>query len=165
MHKRHFTILEILAALAIVMILMGLVMGGAGVASRMAKASRCRSQIAALETVLEQYRVNWGFYPEADSLTAAMALTSAWFNSLNTTGNKPLIDNTQIGFITDTTYGYLDPYGQPFYYQIPGIMNSGKFDLWSKGRDLKHGDNGTSPANAQSVSAKNSDDVTNWSRD
>ena len=67
----------------------------------------------------------------------------------------------------------VDPYLQPFYYRTPGIMNPEKFDLWSKGPDGEHGKAGVDDDNdsnidnagdAQSMMAKESDDIANWGK-
>ncbi len=187
MKMRKFTMIEIIVAMVVIVILLGLVLGGGVVAGRMAKDSRTRSQITAVETALEQYRIFWGFYPESQSTLAPMPANVGWWDSIGwipigvdtngdgipDTGKKYLIDNTILGFITDINYGYVDPYGMPFYFQNPGRMNPQKFDFWSMGRDQKHGEAGVDDdgnltvddyLDAQTINARDSDDINNWSQ-
>ncbi len=197
MKRTYFTLIEILAVMTIIVLLLGAVAGGGIAASRMAKASRTQSQVSTIESILDQYRIYWGFYPESDTngdtIGDVMALDANWWDSLGTTpfeidtdddgtpditGRRNLIDNTQMQLNEDATFGYVDPYGNPFYYQEGnqpniGMMNVGKFDLWSTGRDGAHGEagvdddgiNGVDDAgDARTANAKDSDDLTNWGR-
>ncbi len=183
MKRRYFTLIELLASMVIIMILVGLVLGGASMASRFAKENKCRAQITALEVIFEQYKTDWYFYPEANE--NEIQLTPSWWaqNLLDPDG-KSYIDNTQLGlneFVVGSDVGYVDPYGEPFYYHsvelspLPAtpleIMNPEKFDLWSKGRDQGHGDAGVDDDgnatvddafDAKTMKAKNTDDITNW---
>ncbi len=187
MTKHSMTIVEIIVAMVIIMILLGIVVGGANVASRTARNSRCQSQIQAIEIALGQYREYFGYYPESAN-DGVMEINADWWNSIATemtdmdtdgdgitdlTARKSLLDNTQIQFAEHPTYKYVDPFGQPFYYQNPGSVNKESYDLWSKGRDQQHGEAGNNddsagatddPGDAQTVSAKNSDDLRNWGR-
>ncbi len=184
MKIKHFTLIEILSSMVIIMILVGLVFGGASVATRFAKKNKCKAQITALEVIFEQYKTDWYFYPEANE--NEIELTPAWWveNLLDPDG-KSYIDNTQLGLnevIVGGNTGYVDPYGNPFYYHsidlspLPAtplkLMNPEKFDLWSKGYDREHGeagvdDDGNSTSDdsfdAKISSAEYSDDITNWS--
>ena len=166
--------------MTIILIIAGMVLAASSAANKMAKKNRCQAQINAVEIALEQYKSEWGFYPESLDTTNKIA-SFAWWDSLaafpvdvdtdadgipDTTIQKPLIDNTVIGMIEDSTHKYVDPYGNPFFYEPDPTsgMNTEKFDLWSMGHDGSHGDGGTSPADAQSVNAENSDDVKNWGK-
>ena len=175
MNKRHFTIIELLASMVIIMILVGLVMGGASVASKMARKNRCKAQITALEVILEQYHSDWDFYPEVYHYDSALTATW-WSENLKSPDGDDYIDNTMLGLETDSTYGYVDPYGQPFYFQseeltpvaVVEMMNPEKFDLWSKGQDNEHGEADGDPVNlpqaAKTGSARFSDDINNWTQ-
>lgn len=188
MKSNYFSLIEIMAAMTIIMILLGIVVGGGAVANNFALRNRTQAQLSSLEVILQQYKTDWGFYPEAEDVLVLESWDEWYYFSLMDPDKKEYIDNSQIGFseIIDTspsanfptpenymeTEGneaiyYVDPYGQPFYYQCPGVMNPGAFDLWSKGRDIQHGDAEIQPdvpASAQSSAAKDADDITNWGR-
>ena len=53
-----------------------------------------------------------------------------------------------------------DPWGNPYVLKIPGTMNDGSFDLWSRGEDGDHGDSGSGEGDAQNFD--DNDDITNW---
>ena len=57
----------------------------------------------------------------------------------------------------------VDPFEGAYFYQCPGVMNTGSYDLWSMGPDGKHGDGGTTVSNAQN--RDENDDITNWKSD
>ena len=190
MKKNYFTLLELLTSMAILIILAGLILGSFGFATRIAKKRTTKAQITAIEVALDQYKSEWGFYPESydydrnsDGFPDAIELNEKWWDSLgsvpywidsdgdgdidssDTPIEKELIDNHELGLTEDTTYKYVDVYGNPFYYQSSSssnMMNPEKFDLWSTGPDGMHGDGGNTPADAQSVGANDSDDITNW---
>ena len=228
MNKRPFTLIEILTVIVIITILLGLVMGGASVATKMARKNRCKAQLTALEIILEQYYSDWGFFPEADTVLELNSWATWYYLHLRKTPalkNPPaynvpflqedFIDNTllKLATVTDTNalsvapvldpvvgtdevyegttyttpayhdyfvdstsgdpYYFVDPYGQPFYYQSPGTMNNEKFDLWSKGNDQEHGEAGVNDdsqnatddaGDARSINAKFSDDINNWTQ-
>lgn len=133
-----FTLLEILIALAIMGLLVGLavtklgnVFGGAqeDVAAVFVRQS--------MKTPLTAYRINMGDYPStADGLqaliTAPASRAERWRGPyLEAQGNK----------LPE------DPWGHPYVYVYPGVKNKGGYDLSSKGAD---GNEGTA------------DDITNW---
>ncbi len=96
-----------------------------------AKFTCCR--IDSLTSVLELYRLRVGAYPS--SLDDLLQLPAG------TTGN------TWRGPYVDSGDKLKDAWGQPFRYKAPGVKNSGRYDLWSAGKD---GVDGTA------------DDICNW---
>ena len=206
--KRHtFTLIELLTAMVIIVVLAGMIMGASSVANRISKKRNAQAQINAIEIILEQYKADWGFYPESNGVLE-LGSWEAWYllhlrepkspPSQEKFEQKIYIDLFDGSFktkvdedalsspptlvpATPAYHNYfvgakgpvyiVDPYLQPYYYQNPGIMNPEKFDLWSKGQDREHGDAGVdddgdgttdNSSDAPSMSAQNSDDVTNW---
>ena len=64
-----FTMVELLAAIAIIVILSGLGIGAARYASHRADQSRARSDMERIAQALEQYRVEYGAYPGNNATT------------------------------------------------------------------------------------------------
>jgi prepilin-type N-terminal cleavage/methylation domain-containing protein len=58
-----FTLIELMAVLTILVILAGVVLGFTTYAHQKSLTYRARAEIAALETALEQYRADFGYYP------------------------------------------------------------------------------------------------------
>ena len=86
---------------------------------------------------LTNYRIDLGDYPSTTEGLAA--LVSAPSNVIEK-WHGPYIDVTGGKLPTD-------PWGQPYEYRYPGVKNSGKYDLYSKGPDK---------------TADTADDIGNW---
>ena len=144
MRQSSFTLLEILTTMAILIILAGLSLGSFSFATKIAKKRSTKAQITAIEVALDQYKTEWGFYPQCydydtniDGFPDSMALNEKWWdsigsapywidsngdgeiNSSDTPIEKDLIDNHELGLTEDPVYKYVDVYGNPFYYQGP----------------------------------------------
>lgn len=63
---RGFTLLELLAVIAIIAVLCGLVIGGGRRANESAKSAQARAELAALAVALEEYQRICGDYPQTD---------------------------------------------------------------------------------------------------
>ena len=106
------TLIEIMVVVAII----GLMMGGVGIYAfsrwKKAQLERARSDIANLQTVLQEYIMNKSECPKE-----LMALYDTKLIK-----NKPL-----------------DPWGQPFIYKCPGEHDKDIGDISSKGPDKQEG--------------------------
>ena len=173
MKRRPFTLIEILTVMVIIAILMGLVMGGAGLASRKGAESKTIGRLKSLESALEQYRTEWGFYPPQLAADEVKWDEEDFADKRGT----PFLGQDQ-GYPVDTDSAdnnyYKDAWGHAFYYKCPGTMNPEKYDLWSMGHDEKHGEEGEDDdgdGNTDDVSdaltgeSRNADDIANWKRD
>jgi general secretion pathway protein G len=80
--KTGFTLIELLAVMAIVGILAGLVLGISSYASRKASESRAIADMERLKTAIEEYKIEFGAYPE-DSSWGATALQRALSNHVS----------------------------------------------------------------------------------
>ena len=109
--KNGFTLLELLAVMAIIAILAGLGAKGYSLARRQAKESRAKAEIEILRTALEEYRVEFGRYPQQDN-----------------EGNLPNLD-----FITNAVEGVelRDPWGNSYQYSC---TNRFIYSIWSEGQ-------------------------------
>lgn len=139
--RRHspFTLIEILAVIAIVVIVAGIVIGGAGAAQRKAAEAKARSEISKFEIAVQQYKRDHGYLPQDDSLSDNK-ITRNFLQGLD-------LNLDELRF---SGSNWRDPFGQPYRYQQPGSENSDSYDVWSFGAD---GEDGTA------------DDIGNFSAD
>ncbi len=153
MHKKNFTLIEVLAVISIIAVLTGLVAAGYSAVRSQNHRSKTIAMMKKMEIALDLYRNDWGYYPQQ-----ATAGVLNWDRSgfRNPEGRYYLEDYSAGNF--------KDGYGQLFFYQSPGTMNPEKYDMWSMGQDQKHGKAGTDIGDAQSSAATNSDDISNWKR-
>lgn len=130
-----FTILELIVALGIIAIIMGLVAPNAMKEMGKSKTKSARIQIEQLAGALDMYKLDVGRYPStAQGLQALLEQPNdekRWNGSYIKKNNVPK-----------------DPWGQEYHYVSPG--EHGKFDLYSLGEDKEKGGEGTDQ------------DVTSW---
>ncbi len=113
--KRGFTILELLAVMAIVAILAGLGAKGYRLARRQAKEGQAAAEIEILRNALNEYRVEYGRYPD-QSAPASLA------------------NVTEITQLTNLVEGVMliDPWGNDYFYSC---TNRYLYNIWSSGQD------------------------------
>ncbi len=137
-----FTLIEIMAVVMIIGLLSSLV--GYAVFQQVDKGRMVatRAQISNLEGVLELYRMDNARFPTTEQGLDALVHKSSI---------SPEPRRFQAG-------GYMkkvpvDPWGEPYHYESPGINNSRSFDLWSTGADSAPG--------GEDIDA----DIVNWNED
>ena len=136
---RAFTLLEILIAIAILGLLVGLTV------TNLDKIFGNNQETVAklfvqdsIKVPLATYRMSMGSFPStAEGLQALITPPS----------NNA--DNWRGPYLTDGKLP-LDPWGEPYQYRYPGTHNKNGYDVWSKGPDKQDG---------------TSDDIGNWSSD
>lgn len=121
-----FTLLELLVVMVIMGLLVGLVAPRLFAQIGKSEIKTARAQIAALETALDQYRLDTGHYPTTEQGLAALVTQPA--NESRWQG--PYLKKA----VPD------DPWGKPYVYQQPG--SHGEFDLLSLGKDGRPGGDG-----------------------
>jgi general secretion pathway protein G len=129
--RAGFTLIELLVVVLVIGMLASLVapnvLGHVG----SSKAAAARSQIELLTAALDAYRLDNDAYP-----TAAQGLEAL--------RREPLAEPRP----RDWRGPYLrknvpkDPWGRPYLYRSPGVVNPGGFDLESYGRDGRPGGDG-----------------------
>jgi type II secretory pathway pseudopilin PulG len=171
-HRHHpFTLIELLASIAIITLLAGLIIGGVSAGMRKASESRTRSRMQQIVLALEQYRQDWGYYPVSSGIPLDVRLSPQNgiidFRFDHTFLQSPSGKLYIPGYPTDTdgadNNDFRDGFEQYFLYRCPGIMNPESYDLWSMGADGRHGPGAaTTPTSAQVRT--DCDDITNWKR-
>jgi general secretion pathway protein G len=122
-----FTLIELLTVVAIMAILAGLTLGTLGYVNRKGAESRARSEVAALASAVDSYKIDFGLYPSNNPTALFKELTGQ--GTLNK--SKVYFEPTP-SMVANTTNGpFLDPWGTPYNYRNPGTDNVGFFDLWT----------------------------------
>lgn len=135
--RRAFTLLEIMIALAILGLLVGLavtnlegVFGGAQTSTAKLFVSE------SIKLPLTSYRIHMGDYPS--TAEGLQALVTAPGNRADQ-WRGPYLEGGKVP---------LDPWGEPYVYRYPGSKNKSSYDIFSKGPDKTEG---------------TQDDIGNWS--
>ena len=152
MKKRFsFTLVELLGAMALIVILAGIAFSGYTYAMNRAKESATTSTIKQIETALEAAKIKAGYYPaSADyavikfTVDSSELLKTVEFGStvLSADKNKKLfaefkkiIDFEAIRQNLGDDGTLEDGFGGKIYYAFPGKINKTGFDLVSAGPD------------------------------
>ena len=157
--KRSFTVTELLVAIAIIVILAGILIGGIGYAGRRADEAKTIAAIQTLSAAFEAYRAEKGYFParttaqevkfyrKGSEKVLTLVLDSMEYSFVDKQG-KPFIE---LNGITATTKAkaeaFADAWGNALHYQCPGTHNKAAFDLYSYGPDK---------------TANTEDDIANW---
>jgi len=128
---RGFTLIELLVTIAIIATLAAIVapalFGNVGEARR----NSARSQIQILALALDAYRLDNDAFPTTDQGLEAL-------RTLPASGNPPA--NWKGPYLRQLVP--LDPWGRPYVYTAPGIVNPSAYDLYTLGKDGKPGGDG-----------------------
>lgn len=147
----HFTLLEVLLAIGVVVILAGITMGGLRYASSRSDEARTHAVMKEFEMALQKYKSDHGIFPvwkTDDDAEKGIDLDDSKWKKFR-----------QGGYLQGSATGILkDGYDEPLFYRFPGTKNKGSYDLWSKGPDKKHGSSG----NIGDAGKAGSDDICNW---
>jgi len=146
--KGGFTLIELLTVITIIGILAALIVGASKYALQKSRRSSIVARIATLEAKLEDYKADNGIYPK--QLVAGPGSTTVLYNALAGVGGGKKY------FTAFTPYEIsksevIDPFGNEYQFQSPGIHNLAMYDLWSSGPDGK-----------STTTADQADDITNW---
>lgn len=130
--ERGFTLIEIMVVVVILGILAGLVIPKLLERPEQARRTKARMQIEGLEAALKLFKLDNGYYPSTEQGLTALV-------EQPTTGRLP--KHWKEGGYLDKGIVPLDPWGNPFIYISPGVMNK-EYDLEAYGADGEDGGEG-----------------------
>lgn len=171
--KHFFTLIEILTVAAIIAILAGISVGVIGLINSKNAETQTLATIKALELALGQYKAdNGNVYPTTLSSPIRFAIINYMPDNLNGTLLKYMdqrLLNSATKIDGNERY-FVDGWGRPLIYRMPGKFNKAGFDLGSAGPNGKIGDDGTAITDSlPTISDYESkfgqgDDITNFLR-
>jgi len=128
-----FTLIEIMAVVLIIGLLSTIV--GAAIFRQVdrARVTATRAQLSSLEGVLELYRMDNGKFPTSEQGLLALVETP--------TSEPVPRDYPAGGYLKDGRLP-LDPWSEPYHYEMPGTNNPHAYDIWSFGADGAPGGEG-----------------------
>ncbi len=152
--NHSFTLTELLVAIAIVLILVGITVAGVGYARRRADEAKTVAILEQFAQGLEAFRAENGYYPPSSSATDVklnldsngkfiLTIGVATYNFYSEKSGKNFCEFSH--FDTNVT-ALEDSWDNSIQYQCPGAKNKTGYDLWSKGQNTASAD----------------DDITNW---
>lgn len=153
-NAKSFTLIELMTVVAIIAILAGLVLGGAGAVRQRASRGQAKAEIAAIEAGLVRYQMDFGGYPvpsnniqvegnvygakPTDYASAGRTLfASLWGSSTysNTTPGQKQYLNVKPSMVnSDGQNRFVDPWGNTYGYYWTGsnsVFGGGVPDVWS----------------------------------
>ena len=129
--RRGFTLIELLVTIAIIATLAAIVapalFGNVGEARR----NSARSQIQILALALDAYRLDNDAFPTTDQGLEAL-------RTMPVSGEPP--GNWKGPYLRQLVP--IDPWGRPYVYTAPGLVNPNSYDLYTLGKDGKPGGEG-----------------------
>ena len=130
-NQRGFTLVEILVVIVIIAVIATLVAPNVFRHVGRARGTTARAQIEMLSGAVEAYRMDNDLFPTTEQGLAALRVAPS-------TDPRP----------RDWRGPYLrrevpvDPWGRPYLYRSPGVINPDEYDLVSLGRDGREGGTG-----------------------
>ena len=140
---RRFTLIELLAVMALILFLMGLVVAGIAAVQQRVARTQCRAFIKEVSLALDNYKKKVGYYPPPATFAASVKdyapLTVTKVDTTDFTdflpGFEKMVSEGTMQEVSTNCYKLCDSYGTQLYYQAPGIHNRTSFDLCSAGPD------------------------------
>lgn len=172
MKKEGFTILEMMAVIAIIAILAGILIPAVTTVRKNANKVKAKALISHLVTAIESYKSDAGFYP-ADHISVNLAsealyiyLTNRFYDSVANEYYGPYIE-PKTDWVGDSdgdgNSEFVDPWENPYEYEAdtdalaatrPPFHNVYTFDIYSPGPDGVTG--------AGFAAGNQPDDINNW---
>ncbi len=156
---RYFTMIEVLAVIAIILILVGLSFGAYNAVQKSRANARTESSLSTLNVVLQAFKTKYGYFPQTDGSpypvyvckgvsssgvkSSKFILGADAYNFLSSELLKSAVqDGTDGGHpLLVVTDGFKDPVDGKdksfIYYRCPGETNKDSYDLLSAGPDRK----------------------------
>jgi len=112
--RAGFTLVELLAVIAVIAVVAGLIIGAAGVSGKKADAARATTDIALIQEALDDYRAEYGAYPNG----MALDMTLSYFEDLT-------------NYVTEIRF--TDPWGAPYIYSCDTNKSAFSYEIKSQG--------------------------------
>ncbi len=125
-----FSLVELMVVVFIMGLLATLIIVNVAPVGDRSRISKARSDIASLESALEQYSLDLYNYPTSAQGLAALSTPPQGVDAAL---------YRQGGYIRRVQ---MDPWGNPYQYQIPGTRSGGRYDVFSFGADGQPGGEG-----------------------
>lgn len=129
--RRAFTLIELIVVIAVIATLASLVapsiFGNVGDA----RLNAARSQLQLFGLALDAFRLDNDVYPSTDQGLAALRVVPL-------VGDAP--KNWRGPYLRQAVP--LDPWGRPYVYTSPGVVNPTSYDLYTLGKDGRPGGDG-----------------------
>lgn len=148
--RRGFTLVEMLAVVAIIVILAALIVGGMKIAGDKTNSNKAKLQVALLSKAIEEYALDHGgVYPpsqnpsgenETTNLRQLLFLDGRDDQTKAKRIYLPELEETsKQGWITGsgTSAKITDPWGNEYRFRSGKASTSQGFDVWSIGKDGK----------------------------
>jgi len=122
--RRGFTLVETLAVTVIICILVSVMIGVAKYANLRMATARANAQMASLQTAIEMYKADVGYYPASSivrySGSGNAEITNSWllYRALTQTKRYYRANLSDTGSLNGLTY-FKDPWGTPWNYYRP----------------------------------------------
>jgi general secretion pathway protein G len=119
-----FTLVELLLVLVILAVLAAIVLPSMAHRGEDARVTAAKVDVANIATALNVFEVDNGYYPKGSDALQALIV-------------KPREAGNWKGPYLQKNKVPLDPWGNPYVYELPGKHNPASFDLYSKGKEFK----------------------------
>jgi len=123
--KHAFTLIELLATVAILAVLAALVLGTLGYVNKKGAESRARAEVAALAAAIDGFKLDFGMYPPDEESLYEELIGEGEIN----TGK--LYFEPAKGIVDTNSKRFMDPWGSAYRYTTNATVNVGLYDLWS----------------------------------
>jgi prepilin-type N-terminal cleavage/methylation domain-containing protein len=120
-----FTLVELLATIAVIVVVASLTLGTLGYVNRKGAEGRAKAEVAALAAAIDNYKLDYGAYPAPADLFKELTAQG----QVNT--NKVYFEPKGSIAQNMTNGPFLDPWGAAYNYRTNNLRNVGFFDLWS----------------------------------
>ena len=186
----RFTLVEVLAVVALISLLAAIGFGAYSYAMNASRESNSKALFKRIEAGLESCRTKFGYYPVSTSFTAISftlkrdtSLVSAIQFGTDAMSSdyekeflrvvdeeslkKNMIKTLNASSVSEKDFDLEDGWGGTIYYRYPGLINKGGYDLVSPGPDGKFGKNNKADPQSDrsdyySDNEKICDDITNF---
>jgi general secretion pathway protein G len=128
-----FTLIEIMVVVVIIGLLLTVVASNIIPQLQEAETTKAKGDIRGIETALEMYRLQNGFYPTTEQGLEAL---------LRKPGGEPVPNAWNGPYLKGMTSVPKDRWGHEYLYLSPGIHNPESFDVWTRGQDGQDGGEG-----------------------